>query len=246
MRSFAIVLIVSALALTWGCGPAEQPSAESSPEATPDADATIPLEDIHVDSPDMVQELFRNDWIHVAAFEIPIGETLPMHRGGERTVYSLTDYTVRFKHGERENVVSKKAGTAHWHAAEPHEAENVGDTPVRAIIATRTLESLPGNGGAPVSLAVVAPEIARVLLDNGRVQVYEVTLPAGAEIPAHIGMNRLVIARGAFSLEIGDPETAVEIRPFSRGDLYWAQTHSIHVRNAGEQDAVFVVIEFKN
>ncbi len=244
MNRSAIVLILAFLVLPWGCGPAEQSTPDTGEDA--EAGAGVAIEDVQVEHPEMVQELFRNDWIHVAKFHIPVGDTLPMHRGGERTVYSLTDYTVRFKHGERENVVTKQAGTAHWHAAEPHEAENVGDTPVRAIIATRTKETLPGNGGTPVSLAQVAPDVARVLLDNGRVQVYEVTLAAGAGIPEHVGMNRLLIARGAFSLEIGDPETAVEVRPFSQGDLYWAQTHDVEIRNVGEQDAVFVIIEFKN
>jgi hypothetical protein len=85
--------------------------------------------------PDKFVVRLENDRVRVLEARISPGSRHEMHSHPEHIVYALTSYTVKdtFPDGSS-STASRKAGEVHWGEAITHEAENVGDILVHALI----------------------------------------------------------------------------------------------------------------
>ena len=92
------------------------------------ADNTIE-NDVTSVSPGTTQTLFENDEFKLTRVVLPKGESIPMHSGINRVIYSLSDYDLKYD-SDTEGMVDKsfKSGDVHWHEACKHALENNGDT----------------------------------------------------------------------------------------------------------------------
>jgi beta-alanine degradation protein BauB len=80
-------------------------------------------------------EIFENDHAHVARISLPPGESIPEHDGYHRLVYSLSNYEIRYASEEKGTVEkSFSSGDFHWHAADMHAVENIGDDVAEYIL----------------------------------------------------------------------------------------------------------------
>jgi quercetin dioxygenase-like cupin family protein len=79
--------------------------------------------------------LFENDRVRVVETNYPPGATHESHSHPDHVVYSLQDAKARFTTEDGETTeVEIKAGGARWQPATTHKVENVGTTPIHAIV----------------------------------------------------------------------------------------------------------------
>jgi hypothetical protein len=96
-------------------------------------EATV-VEDIVAAAPEMVKVIFDNEFVKAVEFTIKPGEKLPLHKGGQRAICSLSDYTIRWTEGDQTIEKSWTKGDVHWHDAVDHAVENIGDTDAHYLI----------------------------------------------------------------------------------------------------------------
>jgi quercetin dioxygenase-like cupin family protein len=85
--------------------------------------------------PDMNKVLFENDRVRVIEVTTPPGKGIDMHSHPDHLVYMLDDNKTRMtgKDGKAMDVEGKKGGVR-WVDATSHKVENVGTTPLHAIV----------------------------------------------------------------------------------------------------------------
>lgn len=84
---------------------------------------------------DHSENIFENDYVRIIEVNIPVGEGQPMHQGVNRLIYSLTPYTIKYTSDKMETKESTmEAGDAHWHTADEHAVENIGETDAHYVI----------------------------------------------------------------------------------------------------------------
>jgi len=84
---------------------------------------------------DAARLLYDDANFRVTEISLDPGESIPEHRGMNRIIYSLSDYTIRYRSDKSE--VSEKSyskGEAHWHEGCQHSVENTGTTEARFLV----------------------------------------------------------------------------------------------------------------
>jgi quercetin dioxygenase-like cupin family protein len=237
MRALSIPCLVVLLA---GCGPAQQEAPEPAAEPTAAATATP--------APEGATVLLDGTYATVMRFELQPGQAQARHEGLDRAVYSLGDYTLKWTEGDAEPVETAwTAGDAHWHAAGPHAAENVGDDVARYLVIARTAEPLPAvEGEVEPDVAAAGTDHAKVLLENESVRVVEVALEPGEATPRHQGGHRVIYALGDYSIRWTEGEAEPKDVTWTAGEAHWHGPAEHSVENVGESPARYLVVTFLN
>ena len=86
-------------------------------------------------SPDHYKTLLENDSVRVVEMNLGAGQQDELHSHPAETVYFISGSKVRIRLTDG-NVVEAEVPDGHvmWNEAWTHQVENVGNTPVRAII----------------------------------------------------------------------------------------------------------------
>jgi len=86
-------------------------------------------------SPNFAQTLFENKDFKMTHVNLSVGESIPMHSGINRIIYSLTDYSLKYE-SDKEGKLNKtfNSGEIHWHEACRHALENNGDTEAEFLV----------------------------------------------------------------------------------------------------------------
>jgi quercetin dioxygenase-like cupin family protein len=93
------------------------------------------VEELSLVIPDRSNMIVDNDYVRLIEVGLKPHDRVPPHYEGIRTIYALTDYTVRVTDRGKESVNTWKAGDIHWHEAGPHPAlENVSDVTARYLV----------------------------------------------------------------------------------------------------------------
>lgn len=91
--------------------------------------------DVTAVSPKFTQTLFENDDFKMTEVNLPIGESIPMHSGINRIIYSLTDYKIIYESNKDEKSEKQlKKGDVHWHEACQHALLNNGETQAHFLV----------------------------------------------------------------------------------------------------------------
>jgi quercetin dioxygenase-like cupin family protein len=227
--SFVKALLMALVTLSVACGPVEQPAA-----------VTI-QEDIVKTAPDRARLLLENDHIVATLFTLPAQAELPMHRGGDRVVYSLSDYRLQFRTEDGEPALRDfRRGEVHWHPGEAHGIRNVGATRAEYLVVTRKT----GNpaGGVTSNLAELDPEQARVIFENENAKVIDISLKPGKTQPMHKGAARLVYSLTAMKVKLvsgaGSSESA-----YSPGEVHYHPGGDHRVTNLSKEPVRYLVFE---
>ncbi|MBN1481016.1 hypothetical protein EH223_00915 [candidate division KSB1 bacterium] len=204
------------------------------------------VEDIVAAHPEHAKVVFENAYVNAVEFTLSPGDKLPLHKGGARVVYSLSDYKLKWTEADEESEKEWAKGDAHWHAGIDHAAENIGDTEAQYIVVTRTDSMLPDIGDYDISqdASQLDPEHAKNIFENEHVRIVEVMLPPGESQPLHQGINRLIYSLSSYNIKYVsdqiDKETQTE-----QGEAHWHAADQHAVQNIGETDAHYIIFEFK-
>ncbi len=81
------------------------------------------------------KELLNNEYFEVTDVNLPAKKSLPTHFGLNRTIYSISPYTIKYKENDGEaREQSFKPGDVHFHPTGLHAVENIGTTEARFLV----------------------------------------------------------------------------------------------------------------
>ena len=192
--------------------------------------------------------LLNNEYVKVTEITLSPFEELPKHRGQDRAIFSLSDYEVEYTENGKTVTKEWKHGDVHWHKAGDHALKILGEMQARFLVVARNKQqSLKTDPPKNVpELTKVAPESAKILLDNPQVQIVRVKLKAGQQIPTHRGWNRVVYPLTSYQarMTVEGKQEPIE-KQLKEGDARWypADSHSIMVTS--KKDADTVIFAFK-
>jgi quercetin dioxygenase-like cupin family protein len=225
-------LCAMVMALTAGGGPAR-------------ADV---VEDITASAPRIAKVAFENEYVRGIEFTLRPGQTLPIHEGQPRVVYSLADYQILWTEGDAAPVERTwKKGDVHWHDAVPHAVENLGTTVAKYLVVTRRNTPLPSS--EPYRLtddaASVDPRHATVVFENEHVRITDVRIPVGERQPVHDGGYRLIYSLSAYTIKYESDQHGTRATRWKPGMAHWHEPDAHAVENAGNHFVHFVIFAFK-
>jgi hypothetical protein len=206
------------------------------------------VEDIVTAHPAHAAVVFENDYVKAVEFTLKPGEELPLHKGGPRVVYSLSDYTIEWTEGAQVTTKSWSQGDAHWHDAIDHAVKNTGTSEARYLVVTRKATALPAAGDIDVSedAGQVDTAHASVVMENDHGRVVEVHLLAGEKQPTHQGGYRLIYSLTPYEISYTSGEEEATMSTMAAGDAHWHAPDTHAVENVGESPAHYVIFTFKH
>jgi quercetin dioxygenase-like cupin family protein len=226
--SYLKALVAALAVLAIACGPSTQP-----------VEVTV-VDDIVKAAPDRAQLLLENEHVAVTRFALPPQSELPMHKGADRVVYSLTDYKLQFREEQGEPVVRNfRPGEVHWHPSGAHTVRNVG--PINAEFLVVTRKSPNPTSGVTSNLAEVAPDSAHVVFENQDCKVIEVSLKPGEKQPMHNGAARVVYSATPATLKYTGGKSSAEVH--AAGDVHYHLGGEHQVANASKEPVRYVIFE---
>jgi quercetin dioxygenase-like cupin family protein len=206
-----------------------------------------PLEDIVAAYPDNAKIVFDNAYVQAVEFMLKPGEKLPLHKGGARVLYSLSDYTIKWNEGGQVSEKKWQKGDVHWHDAVAHAVENIGETDADYLVVTRKTTALPETGD--YDLAQDASQIdtahAYIVFENEQVRIIEVQLAANESQPEHNGINRMIYALTNYHIQYSSDTLGTKETKMKAGDAHWHPADKHAVTNIGETAAHYLIFEFK-
>lgn len=206
------------------------------------------VEDITAENPRAAKIVLDNEHVRAVEFTLKPGQSLPMHKGQPRAVYSLSDYKILWTEGETAATERTwEKGEVHWHDAVPHAVENVGATTARYLVVSRKETTLPSI--APYRLAddaaSVDPRHAAVVFENDDVRVTDVRIPVGEGLPAHDGSYRVIYSLSSYTIKYQSDKTGTQATRWKPGMAHWHEPDEHSVENAGNSFVHYVIFAFK-
>ena len=228
------ILLIALLNLSVSC---ERQQKKPPEEVTQGAD---------VPTPQHAEPVFDNDYVRAVRFTLEPGDKLPLHQGARRTIYSLSDYKIKWMEGERQTEEEWKKGQVHWHDAAQHAAENIGNTKAEYLVVARKDAVLPLLEGDEISHTISELDVAysSVVFENEDVRVMEVKIPRGEKQPMHSGGHRLIYALTAYDAKYSSDKTGTKESAVQAGTAHWHGPDRHAMENTGETSADFLIFEF--
>ncbi len=190
--------------------------------------------------------VYENEYIQIINVELHQGEMIPAFESGGRLIYSLTDYDITMIENGNKTVKSWKFGDIHWHDHTNFSLENNDTLVAKFSIIKRTNVAIPKTETTFLGDDVTthAEHVVKIL-DNDQFKVVRVTLAPGESIGQHTGIHRLYIPETDYYLvcqvgDVGDVELNHKI-----GDYRFFTPGSHGMKNAGETEAVYLLVSFK-
>ena len=193
------------------------------------------------------ETLFENEFAHVVRVILKPGEELEPHEGSSRAIYSLNDYSIEWiVNGESEGEKSWSEGDVHVHGEDTHAAINTGSAEAEWLAFTRKSE-VPDVEMQNLENDVNSLEgdFAELIYDDELFRITEVTLAAGASIPSHDGIHRVIYSLSDYTLSCQYEESEEEESSFEAGDAHWHTPGTHSMDNIGDTEARFLVISYK-
>lgn len=86
---------------------------------------------------------------------------------------------------------------------------------------------------------------SELLFENDFVRTVKVSLPVGGVIPAHEGINRLMIALDQFTLQLITSDTLSIPLSLNAEEARWFLQGEHSLKNIGDTEADYLVISFR-
>jgi quercetin dioxygenase-like cupin family protein len=130
---------------------------------------------------------------------------------------------------------------------------NLQTGPLTRVLAQSLLVASMGLAAAspqdqPATMANVATDgkaEIKVLLENAKVKVYEVTFKPGDAAPSQLRPNRVIHYQTPGKLTRIYPDGKLEDRTFTAGDTVWIEAATYAVKNTGMTTVKLMGIELK-
>ncbi|MCG8584136.1 MAG: hypothetical protein MI757_05435 [Pirellulales bacterium] len=222
-------------------------------EKDPHAPSEVPLEifkDI-VTASDHAKQIFDNDKARVVQVELHKGESLPLHEGGPRVVYAVTDLDLKFDEvhgGDHTHAHEEKysAGQVHAHGAGAHGVSNLADGDAEFIVFLRkkgdAFDAAVPEGAQTITEAT---KFAKRIFDNDEFRVIKVALPPGEKTGKHYVLNRIIYALDDFKASRAGGEGEAQEEEMKKGEVKFREAGYGELHNNSEALAMFLVVEMK-
>lgn len=194
------------------------------------------------------KSIFENDFSKVLKVSLEPGELIEPHTSEKRLIYSLSDYSIDWNEkGEHLGKQSWKKGDIHYHDAGSHSAKNVGENKAEWLVFIKKNVELPACGDNKLENDVnsISKEFTTVLFDNDEFKITEVSLPKGATIPKHSGINRIIYSISEYEIAFKSSSSSESKKRFQPGEIHWHEACQHTIENIGENEAKFLVISYK-
>jgi hypothetical protein len=237
MRTRSLILISAAMLGLAACRSESARDAEEGAVASAEVDLLTAR-----------QSLLENDWAEAFTITLEPGQRLAPHAGLARVVYALSNYQLRYTAGTDTTESSWQSGDVHAHDAGEHAIENIGTTQARLLFVARRSAALVGGAAAAAPSAPATPEAGGPMtlrLDDDDFRVSEVVLPAGATLPRHPGMPRVVYALSDYTIRYEADGAAPRDGTFRAGEAHWHEADRHVITNTGATEARFLIVQFK-
>lgn len=195
--------------------------------------------------PDKEKPVFANEFVRAYEVTLKKGEKLPPHESGDRLIYSLNAYSLKYTWGDRSTIEKRTAGDLHYHPAGVHSEENAGPSAVSFLMIERTATPLPPVELSGQDMAEMSPHNTKVLFDRTMAKVFEVTLPPRDAVAMHLGLHRLIYALTAFDLMMKSADGKEMKATGKKGSFRWEQASIHSVENPSNGTARVLVFSFK-
>lgn len=189
--------------------------------------------------------IFENEYVRAYEATLNPGESLQPHETGNRLIYSLSQYALRYHWDNKVSEENRKAGDVHFHPAGVHYEENAGKQKAVFLVVERTSKALPAAEGSGRDMAKASPHNTRVLLDREQAKIFEVTLYPKDAVAMHFGLNRMIYGLTSYELFEKTPDGKEQKEAHKKGGCEWQAAGMHGVENRGSQVAKFVVFAFK-
>ncbi|MBN1480686.1 hypothetical protein JXA70_10470 [candidate division KSB1 bacterium] len=232
MRNVSKILVLLAtITFAVSCGPKQQKA----------------VADIVVAYPDNAKIVFENDYVKAVEFTLKPGDQLPLHQGGARVIYALSDYKIKWTEGGETIEKEWQRGDTHWHDAIDHAVENIGDTEAQYLVVTRTETPLPETGDFDVSrdASQVDSENATILFENDIFRIIDVKLDPGESQPKHEGIYRLIYSLNDYRAEYNYYRLNTIEAEMEESLIHWHVPEEHSVKNVGETPAHYLIFAVK-
>jgi hypothetical protein len=189
--------------------------------------------------------LFENEYVKVYEVTLAKGDKLPPHDSGNRLIYSLTNYSLKYSWSDRSSVEKRTAGDIHFHPSGVHAEENAGPGKVSFLMIERSGTALPVTTVAGEDMAKMSPSNTRVIFDRDMAKVFEVTLPPRDAVGMHLGLYRVIYGVTGYDLKVKTSDGKEARATGKKGSVRW-ETPSLHmVENPTDAVAKILVFSFK-
>ncbi len=209
------------------------------------ASTAIAQDPVQVDSKHY-KILFENDQVRVLKIHYNPKEKSVMHEHPASVVVFLSNSKNRFTLADGTTTDNAgKAGQVGYSEAEKHLPENVGSTPVNAILVE--LKGEPATTSTKVDLdpVEVDPEHHKVEIENDRVRVLRIKFKPHDKTREHEHPDAVAIflTSGPSKFTLADGKTREASR--KAGEAVWAAGEKHMVENPGNKPAEVILVELK-
>jgi hypothetical protein len=203
-------------------------------------------EDILLLMPENTRLLFENEYVRVLNVTLEPGDAQPLHMGGNRLIYALGDYTIRYTRPEDVTEINWNRGGVHWHERGKHAVENIGETTVEYLVIERMATDLPAVDPPHLDIdeALAETGMAMELFENAHARVCKIAIPSGVSTPAHVSPYRLIYSLSDYTIRFTSEDSGIVENEFSEGDMHWHPAGMHTVENIGQTEAVYLVFSF--
>ncbi len=209
------------------------------------AQTAVAQDPVKVDSKHYKVEV-ENAWVRVLRINYGAKEKSVMHKHPAGVVVYLADSKVKFGlPGGKSEERSGKAGETLWTPAETHLPENIGDTPIGAILVELKARPAAAKSAAAEDPLKTDPQIYKAEIENDRVRVLRVKVGPRQKTTMHAHPANVVIFLTDARIKFSFPDGKTQEAQVKAGQVQWDNA----VRHAGEnlsdKPAEVIVVELK-
>lgn len=250
LHHIPLILAISAVFIAGCAGESGDTDTEDMPDAAREmADEPVAdrMDAVSV-APDVYTVLHEDDRVRVLDMVLPAGETDGLHSHPNEAVYFIEGSTVRISvPGEEPTELDIPDGAPLSHEAWTHTVENIGESDLHAVVVEIKEGALESAGSVADGMAAheTSPDTYSVLLEDDRVRILEMTLPAGESdsLHSHPAETAYFLKGGTVNIHLPGGEVNEAEIPDGGVISHEAWTH--RVENVGATDIHAIVVEFK-
>ncbi len=189
--------------------------------------------------------MFENDQVRVLRIHYNPKEKSMMHEHPASVVVFLSDSKTRFTLPDGSATTDAgKAGQVGFSEAGKHLPEDIGATPVEAV-----LVELKGKSGMGSAVALdpvkVDPSRHKIELENDKVRVLRIKIKAGDTTKQHEHPNAVAIFLTDVKTKITRGDGTTREGANKRGEAIWAAAEKHTVNNVAGRPAEIILVELK-
>lgn len=202
--------------------------------------------DAVVVNPNVYKVLHEDERVRILDMSLPAGVTDGMHSHPDEAVYFIKGSKLRIHLPEGEPLeMDVPDGAPLSHEAWTHSVENVGDTDLHAIVVEQKPGARDSAGVVPEGMgaAETSPDYYSVLLEDERVRMLDMHLPAGEKDNEHVHPAEAVYFLSGGKAKIHLPDGQVMDAEIPDGGTLSNPSWEHFVENTGDTDIHAIVVE---